>query len=412
MQKKSKVVLGIALIGCVLMFLVFSPLKPFSIGYLTGTQGLQAEFHSLHWGTQDLPSDTWWSNTERPDKPLYYRRDQPVWPSLLAFGYEMTFEPDGASIGMPDLCATQQPFTVDMDVEPKSYVWNYKVGSETLANGTIVDVYKQFEMYRYKLTWSINIWLAGTEWEADGKYDDLYGGAYHLNCHGAYQSAELWIRLEPRAFVYFLDNPDQVYFAPAYIGVDEIQWAGKYADGHIVLNDADIINSQDLIPKARGETLGIYYARGATPVDVQSKLLSYQGQLLDPEIFRSEYWTRIILTEFTPLSWHPLPWTHDWKFPSVNIKFYVYEFVVGTWTVYIKTGEVPKLEPHTPIVRLGGGLLDWLFDWWNGAMQWLSNPFNQFFTVLIIIVIVLVAVSIASAGLWKVLASRKHFSSG
>ena len=415
MKKQTKAIAATLLIFVVAALLAAGSLKLLSLpGYLTGTQGLQADFNSVHWGTQDLPADTWWSASEKPSKPLFYRRDQPVWPSMLSFGYELDFDPDGASIGMPDLCATQQPFTVDMDVEPKSYVWNYKNGSETLANGTTVDVYTQFEMYRYKLTWAINLWLSGSEWEADGKYDDLNGFNYHLDCNGAYRSGELWIRLVPRAFVYFKDNPDTVYFAPAYIGVDEIQWVGINKDGTKIVDDPDIVKIEDIIPKARGETLGIYYQRGGAPVDVQTALLSYQGQMLDPEIFRGEYWIRIILNEFKAKSWTEQwePWIHNWKYPSVNIKFYVYEFVVGTWTVYIQTGEVPKLEPHLPIVSVTPGLFDWLVDWWNGAMQWLSNPFNQLWIFLIIIVVVIVVVSVASPGLWTALAQRKSNSKG
>ena len=392
--KKKSFLVALLFILILLLYLHPFSLDVAHIGYLTGTQGLEAQFHSLHWGTQDIPSDTWWSSNEHPSEPLYYKDNNPVYPSSLSFGYSMDFDPDGSSIGMPDLLASQQPFTVDTDVEPKRYIWNYKVGTKTLANGTIVDAYKQFEMYRYKLTWSINLWLSGTEWEADGKYDDTPDS--HLDCKGAYQSGELWIKLEPRAFVYFLDNPDELYFAPAYIGVDDIQWIGTDKDGKQILNDPDIIKSNDIIPKAKGETLGIYYTRGGQPVNVQDKLLSFQNKTLDPEVFRSEYWIKINLVEMKAYNWYEL-WIHNWKYPSVNIKFFVYMFAVGSWTVYIKTGEIPSLEPHTPL--MGGGGFDW--SW---LTNWFADPFNQLWLFFFTLVVVVIIVSIFSPGVWTVLA--------
>jgi len=73
---------------------------------------------------------------------------------------------------------------------------------------------------------------------------------------------------------------------------------------------------------------------------------------------------------------------------------------------------VPKLEPHTPIIHITPGPFDWLVDWWNGAMQWLSNPFNQLWLFFIIIVVVVIVVSVLSPGLWTALASRKGRSEG
>jgi len=153
--------------------------KPGSIGYLTATQGLEAEFHSIRWGTENVPPGSWWSNTECPGS-IYKRQDgTPAPNSQLSFGYEMTFDPDEADRGMPDLMATQQPFTLDTDVEP--------TGSKTFPNGSIYDVYTQFEMYRYKLSWAINLVLTGSSWESDGHiYDKAYGSSY-LQCRGALQ---------------------------------------------------------------------------------------------------------------------------------------------------------------------------------------------------------------------------------
>jgi hypothetical protein len=364
------------------VFYVSAPkLATLSTGYLTGTQGLEPQFNSVYFDGK------WWSSSETSGSP-----------SSMSFGYSMDFDPDLVADGYPDLCASQQPMTVQTDVAPISYVWSYKVGSKTFENGTIADEYKQFEMYRYRCDWAMNLWLSGPEWESHPRPGD-FGESKD------YAGTKVWLKLVPRRFVYFKDNPDQVFFAPAYIGLaQDVSWAGITKDGTKVLNDPDIEKSQDLIPKVGGETPGIYYQRGGGDVITEDTLLEFQGTTLDPEIFRNEYWMRIDLMSFHPLTWWDYGIWHNWKFPSAYMKFMVYLFVVGQWTVYIKTGEVPALNPHTPIMVTGNPLGD-LFA---GILNWLANPFNQLWVLLIIIVIVVIVVSIASPGVWTVLASRKQ----
>lgn len=342
-------------------------------GYLTGTQGLEPQFNSVYFNGK------WYSSSETSGSP-----------SSMSFGYSMDFDPDVATDGYPDLCASQQPITIQTDVEPKSYIWNYKVGSKTLANGTIVDEYKQFEMYRYRCDWAMNLWLSGPEWEAAVKNTPV-------GTTKDYAGTKVWLKLVPRNFVYFTENPNQVFFAPAYIGLaQDVTWAGINKDGSTVLNDPQIASTQDLIPKAQGEVVGLYYERGGGDVFTQDTLLSYQGTTLDPEIFRNEYWMRIDLMSFHSLSWYDLGIFHNWKFPSAYMKFTVYLFVVGEWTVYFKTGEVPTLNPHTPIVRVTDVLGDFV--------AWLTNPWTLFWLFGLGSIIILVLLLVFAPGVLTVIA--------
>ena len=355
------------------------------IGYLTGTQGLEAQFHSLFF------NNSWCSVTEKPS----WAKQASSW----SFGYSLAFDPDIKDDGWCDLAATQQPFTLDADVEPKHYSWTVDLGEVTLSNGTKAKKFYNFEMWRYRLTWKINVWLSGTEAEAcDTTYFNI------ITWEPNYAGTKVWIKLVPKTFVYFKENPDQLFFAPAYLGLESCTWAGIDKDGRTIMNDPDMQRSQDLIPKARGETLGIYYQRGGTPVNLEQTLLSYQGLSLDTAIFRNEYWTRIDLLNFKPINWYDYQIWHNWKYPSVYLEFSAYVFVVGRWTVYLATGEVPQLEPHTPIMVTGNPIA----DFFAGIAAWLSNPINQFWVLLIIIVIVILVVSVMSPGLWTALAMRKR----
>jgi hypothetical protein len=370
MGKKKRGALALLLITLVCVIVVarggFIP-QLSEIGYLTGTQGLEAQFDSLYF------NNSWCSVTEKPS----WARQSSSW----SFGYTMDFDPDVRDDGWCDLCASQQPMTLDTDVEPKHYSWTVDQGVVTLSNGTQAKKIYQFEMWRYRLTWRINIWLSGTEAEAcDATYFNI------VTWEPNYAGTKIWIKLVPKAFVYFKESPDQVFFAPAYLGLNSYTWASIDKDGKTILNDPDMQKTQDLIPKASGETLGLYYQRGGTPVNLEQTLLSYQGLSLDTSIFRNEYWTRIDLLNFKPINWYDYQIWHNWKYPSVTLEFTVYLFVVGRWTVYIGTGEVPNLNPHLPITVTGNPIADFL----NALGTWFANPLVQFWLLLIVIVIVLI----------------------
>jgi hypothetical protein len=320
-------------------------------GYLSAVQGLETTFDSFYWA-YPFTQAGYWSLSEYP---------MGTNPSSLAFGYSMDFDPDQRGDGYPDLCGSQQPVTVQSDVLPLQYSWQVKSGSTTFPNGSIFDEYSQFEMYRYKCDWSINIWLAGAEAESWGKYE----------------SAQLWLKLEPRNFAYFLGNPDEVYFAPAYLGLaEDVKWAG---------GDARV---QDLIPKAQGETPGIYYLRGGGPDNRtinEQTLLQYQGRILDPEIFRTEYWMRVSLLQFQATNWYEWGY-HCYAYPSAWLHFFVYIFMVGKWTVYFKTGDIPSLNPHTPIFDIYNPV-GFLADLFSNPLFWLGLGLTGLFVLAVLLLV-------------------------
>jgi hypothetical protein len=384
-NKKLLVIVGV----CIIALFTVTQLQPMEIGYLSGTQGLEPQFNSVKW------HNSWWSATEKGSGCYLSRTTlKPVEPSSRSFGFTMQFDPDDTQGGMPDLCASTQTLTQESDA-PVVYSWSVPAGSKTLSNGTIVQVTKQFDLYKYRMDWAMNLWLSGSEDESEGKYynnpNPLMADSYVDG--GSYSSAELWIKLVPKAFCYFTENPDAVYFAPAYIALKEpVSWIGVTPDGTKTLNDHEIEAIEDIIPEATGESLGVYYQRGGADVLTDSKLLSYNGLTLDPSIFRNEYWTRINLVDFKAKSWFSWGITHGWKYPSAYLHFMVDLFVVGQWTVYYQTGDVPKLEPHLPVVN---------YDILTLFGAWLSSPATQIYLIFILAVIVLIIIAWRMPWLFK-----------
>ena len=154
--KRNRKLIAAILLGILALFIAnFLNLQTIGIGFLTGTQGLQAEFNSLYF------NGTWCSAQEKPS----WAQDAANW----QFGFELNFDPDESDDGWPNLCATQQPFVIDIQVEPKHYAWQVDKGIVKLQNGTRARKVYQFEMWRYRLEWTVNIWLSGPEAESSDR---------------------------------------------------------------------------------------------------------------------------------------------------------------------------------------------------------------------------------------------------
>jgi len=124
--------------------------------------------------------------------------------------------------------------------------------------------------------------------------------------------------------------------------------------------------------------------------------------MLDSSIFRDEYWAKINLILFKPITWYDW-WIlfHHWKYPSVQLNFVVYLFVVGEWTVYFKTGEVPALTPHEPVYNIAlPGILE---NFLSALGGFFSTPVG--FLIIIGAFLLLVLIILAATGSLPVLAT-------
>jgi len=323
----------------------------FSIGYISGFQGLQPEFNSVYF------KGYWYTASTRGPNENYRIGGVSQTASAAEFFDHINLDPDESDRYLPNLHVQQNYIALDEDYGKVTYgPWSVKTGesTETVTNATgtyqvTTETYIQFQMDKYRCEWQFNVYLDGTWGEAT--LDPI--------AH-KWLDTEIWVKLVPKAWVYFADNPDQVFFAPAKIQCSSLEWG-----------DSSITQYQSIEPTT-GSSLGIFYARGGSDEAASdSDLLSYQGVSLDPDIFRSEYWVRISLNQFQPYAWGYLGQVQGQKFPSVTLTFTVYIFVVGEWTVKLTKGETVSLTPHETQT-----FLDWLsslVDAWN---TFWSNPFN------------------------------------
>jgi len=368
-HEKALLVIGILVLLGMLLFTQVGMNILYLTGYRAGMQGLDITWDSIRF------KDYWYSTGNSGPNPNY---DNHV-ASSCYFVEPLDFDPDEQNgfKSKPNLAGSMGYVTVDKEVAPITYgPWRVKVGEQWVLKKNATHswqekqyIYKEFEIKRFKCDWQVNLWLTGTGNEAYPSQDTHY------------MATEIWMRVVPQSFCYFLETPDQVYFAPALMQVVDVtyEYEGK--------ESPEVATDWDIHPEVIGENFYIYYEKGGAPIDMEEAILQYQGAKLDPRIFRNEYWIKFHIYDLAALSWfpyYPHTGTWQWKWPSYNFKVLIYIFVVGEWTVKLYSGEVKELTPH----KTGGGgdnifeiLGNWLYE------NFLNNPW--FWLIMIIVLIFL-----------------------
>ena len=342
-NKRLFAILSIGIIAVAMVIILPSQLS--ATGYTQGSQGMNFAFDSVYW------NNAWWDSSHHGTSPA-----DPSAPSSLDFSSQLNLNPDSANAGMPALCGTFGTFYTDLNNQTglnRNYTWQIQNGTDSTGNA----IYEQYQMSRVECTMSFNIYLSGTGTEAG---TPPIGGGGTPNWGGA----QVYIHLQPNNFLFFQNNPEQVYFAPAYIGLTDnaVPALASSGGGTISTDQAkSLYQMQSTNPEAQGDVFGISYSRGNAVVQnlTENGLLSYQGQTLDPSIFRSDYYIHLTLNTFmAENNWGALYLTHSWAFPSYHYDLTMYMYVVGHWTVTIQPGETPTQVPH-PVVA--GSFNAWSF---------------------------------------------------
>jgi len=391
MKTKFKGVLGIVLLATIFFgtFIAGSIYKLSTVGFISGYQGLQSYFDAVKF------RNYWYDMDHRGPNPSYvlmhptqYGKTEPQIASVAEFFDRLNLDPDYGDQYLPNLCASQTPVTVDTTSEPKIWQWKVPERTEEVSGSNAThtwmktfEIYREYQMMRYRCEWSINLWLAGPAGEA---YPDT---------NRAWHDAEIWIKLEPTAFIYFQDNPDQVFFSPALIQLQNIEWFSYKTSKDTEARDFSISQYEDLIPKAEGETLGIYYNKGGAPTgDMEQSYLSYQGKTLDPKIFRNAYWIKLSLLEYKPFSWFEwgglAGW--GWKYPSVKMKFLVHVFVIGQWTVRLEKGDIVELKVHETISPPPQSVD--INRFLRAIKEFFDDPWNKMFMAIVVLLVCVAAI--------------------
>jgi len=315
--------------------------------YTTAFEGAKAEFTGWELYNQWYPL-TGWCNIQADSTPLdvYYDFE----------GTSFTVSPQDANNQIwTKLCGGMGAisFAEGQEQKPvKEYRWQFDND-----NGTV----SVFRMELWKMRWGVNMWTVTHDW-----YKNL-----------GYQNVKIWERINLEPIWYFEDQPNQVYFGVAAIECYNITFVSGTQAG-----------LPQVFPASYGELLTIDVPSGTVPPE--QAFYSYQGQRLNPDLFRPYVNTHISLDQFGPvIQRNILGIIYGGEDCSVRWLFNVYIFVVGEWVVLPETaGDIGTHEARSNL---------WSFLGLGGLLDWLTNPFVQFWLWLTIVAIIIIII-LASTG--------------
>jgi len=339
---------NIATISLIIILLaVISQILPYTVSLSTIStyQGIHPEFYGVKYNNK------------------YYHSTAPYGASSYLFSpSSMNFDPDAWDSGKPNLCGELKDMQIITD--PK-YSNPYKTYEWRITDPTTGDIHV-YRMELWLCRFQTNIWVSVDARDAleAFRFDDEQDGQRYVD-------TDVWLRLSVSPSWYF-EGADKTFFGLAYMELENFQ-----------IRDGDP-NIVEVIPEAQWAALSIYYSAFGTQETIlpaEQQALTYQGKLLNPEVFRTEWYTTITMRNFGVEDW----WTplHGWKGESVQFTIFTHVFVVGEWIVK------PEIE-RTMETHQAQTALTWLDKLWLDMSNWFSNPFNTLFTILILAVVAII----------------------
>lgn len=174
-----------------------------------------------------------------------------------------------------------------------------------------------------------------------------------------YSSTEVWLKLEIGPSWYF-EGADEAYFGLAYMELAEFSQHEAHEDPNV-----------EVIPESKWAAFSIYDSLGGVQEDVENPLsaaYTYQGALLNPNVFKTTWYTNIHLGDFGSFDYNVVGGGFDTH--SVQFRVLVHCFVVGEWKVLPTAGVERDMPAHQSTTQE---------NWWDPFLKWLASPVTGFF---------------------------------
>ena len=172
-----------------------------------------------------------------------------------------------------------------------------------------------------------------------------------------YPSTEIWLKLTPAPSWYF-EGADEVYFGLGYMELALM----TFEDGH---ENPRV----EVMPESRWASYSLYNSLNGFQEYVEnpiSQAKSYEGDLLNPDVFRDEWYFPITVDNFGCFDYNM--WDGSYTSDSIQQKILVHIFVVGEWIVQPDIEH--DMEEHDSSEYVGP-----LTQLANNLSDLISNPF-------------------------------------
>ena len=282
-----------------------------SLGYPSGYQGVNTSFSGL-----DYTAGSYSDQVPLSSLSFFFDPDDPNKGECNLAG-EMTnaFVPQGprpASWVYPEWWDTATGYITN---PMNTYTWN-------LPNPNQPDEIIAYEMQEWMLKFYVTI---TAEWdEISLGFHETHDAEWHTK---RYQDTQIWIKLSMSPTWYF-EGSDSVYFA-----IGKVRCSDR-AYGKLGTTDEDYEPSPliSVAPQSGGSRRYLYYQNFGKAGQMTNDPASYQGRVLNPDLFVNEVYIKLDLNSFG--TWHKSEWWGtEKKGDAVTWGFDIHVFVVGEWVV-------------------------------------------------------------------------------
>lgn len=351
-KKRMFTRLTLALIMIMLFSRVLASLNSVSAqGYSTGFEGPKARFYGVDYKVTD-------PITNRYGQHFLYASDDSgrlIFDNSMAsrktFDTTLEFDGDDDENGVPNLKGMMTSIYLPKDTLSGGASWlpyNWMTRDQyvtnpmgDMVNWTIGDTV--YGMQQWLCHYSIAL---GGEWNG---YVDFWGGSGevpHLQYptvldENTYTDLDIWIKIDTSPMSYYV-NAQKTYFAIGKVQLaDSIYYKGTTlsSGGLFSPNVVEPRSTVSINPEGQGGLLYIFDSAFGGASYTEKQAYSYQGQQLNPALFRDTSYIKISLNSFgvyggaNYVAGVPVPGSYWVKGDVAKITFDVVVFTIGEWKV-------------------------------------------------------------------------------
>jgi len=310
-----------------------------SIGYTFGGAGVKASFCGIDWTTDYGEGQT----DLRPDTAFFFDPDEPhkFAPNLVG---EMT------NAFVPSESLRSSPSWVPTDwMKTSSYITNpIRTVTWDLPNPDAVNETIAYEVQE----WVLKMYVSMTaEWDAF-VFDWTAGQGESYNQR--YMDTEVWIELIVNEPSWIFEGQPRTYFALGKIQCSDFAYGvlGKSEDEYTPTPKCSVT------PESTSWVYLYHQKYGSGGMKTPRDIFTYQGQVLNPNIFTDDMFISLKLNNFGTEYWTSWGTVYQ-KGDAVTWGFDIHVFVVGEWKIK-DIADLPDTYGRTPKEEVTAGPFLWL----------------------------------------------------
>jgi hypothetical protein len=351
-----------------------------NLGYSSGFQGPKAKFSAIRYGSKPYTST---SHAEA---------------SMYTFDTTLKFDVDGQKTGKPNIIGEMTSVFVPSSSlsnivwwsEAKAIPSDWLQGLQYIKNPQATYSWNVSDKTYKMEQWLLRFYLSFSgEWDGSGEGSPGLSGLFTWEwgqvVRNNYANLEVWLEFDLKP-TWYIEGQGTAYFAIGKIQVAEFKKTAHDISGKEVSLDTRLSVS----PESSSSLLYIYSGLFGTSSPAEKEASSFQGRLLNPDLFTDKVYSHFDLNNFGITAWNE--WgTVKTKGDVATIGFDMTVFVIGEWDVK-DIQNIPEDYGRWSQVYLPASLLDYLSDPRMQALLSLIAVAGLFIILLVFAPSVLVAI--------------------